>query len=707
MAKNIKGITIELDGNTKPLEKALSDVNKRSRDLQGELKSVDRLLKFNPDNVELLEQKQKLLNDQIENTSERLNRLKSVQKQVEQQFKSGEIGEDQFRAFQREIIATEGRLDAFKKQAKNTFDQINSKPAVNKVKQVGDAFKRASKQARNFASDSRDALSGVGAASAAGTAALGGLVAGTADYNKVLARLRTNASNTNADLSLVEQAFNNLVTVTGEADSAGETIANLLATGVKDTQLLDYVNELNGAYIKFSDTLKTEGIADGIQESFAVGSATGPFLELLERSGVDIEAFNERLQKAKSEGTGLDFILNTLSENGFASLTEKYQELNPEIADNAQANQDLMNALSKLAIILTPLITTVAEFLTKIVEWSTENPKLAKTVAILIGIITGLSAAFAILGPIITGLTSPIGLIILAIGALVAAGVLLWKNWDTIKSKAQEIWNSLLTFFTGLFQSVIAMFTNALDWIDEKTNGSFKSVTDAIRKYLEMGQKIVGNVIEFFKNSFKNGLAFLKALVTLDFKGMKDAISNQMDNVKNTVSKIWGNIMDFFKGIDLLQIGKDIIRGLITGIKSMADSAIDTVKGVVGGAIDGAKKLLGIASPSKVFKQFGVFVDQGFIDGISSMTHKVAKAGQDMADSAIPTLKSIPLQGVDSSSLTSTVTPEQMQSKPQWVIQPAPVYLNDELVGEIMFDIMDQRFTSQVSMTAYLKGEPV
>ncbi len=62
MAKRIKGITIELDGETKGLDKALQGVNKRSRDLNSELRDVDRLLKFNPDNVELLEQKQKLLN---------------------------------------------------------------------------------------------------------------------------------------------------------------------------------------------------------------------------------------------------------------------------------------------------------------------------------------------------------------------------------------------------------------------------------------------------------------------------------------------------------------------------------------------------------------------------------------------------------------------------------------------------------------------
>src|SRR5690554_4422177 len=106
----IKGITIEIDGETKGLNKALEDVNKRSRDIQRELKQVDRLLKFNPGNTELIAQKQKLLGDQVEATREKLNRLKQAQEQVNEAFQRGEISEEQYRAFQRELIETESKL---------------------------------------------------------------------------------------------------------------------------------------------------------------------------------------------------------------------------------------------------------------------------------------------------------------------------------------------------------------------------------------------------------------------------------------------------------------------------------------------------------------------------------------------------------------------------------------------------------------------
>jgi phage-related minor tail protein len=124
MADRLKGITVEIGGDTTDLSKALKGVSQESRSIQGELSDVQRLLRFNPDNVELLEQRQQLLNRQIENTSQRLNQLREAERQVQQQFQRGEIGEQQFRAFQREIIATEGRLQHFQREAENTSEDV-------------------------------------------------------------------------------------------------------------------------------------------------------------------------------------------------------------------------------------------------------------------------------------------------------------------------------------------------------------------------------------------------------------------------------------------------------------------------------------------------------------------------------------------------------------------------------------------------------
>ncbi len=118
MSKTIKGITIEIGANTTGLGKALEDVNKKSRDIQTELRKVERLLRFNPRNTELLAQKQKILADQVENTRKKLDRLKEAQAQVNEQYRKGEISEEQYRAFQREIIETESKLNHYQSKLK-------------------------------------------------------------------------------------------------------------------------------------------------------------------------------------------------------------------------------------------------------------------------------------------------------------------------------------------------------------------------------------------------------------------------------------------------------------------------------------------------------------------------------------------------------------------------------------------------------------
>ncbi|MCY9547286.1 hypothetical protein [Lysinibacillus xylanilyticus] len=109
----IKGITIELNGDTTGLTDALKDVNKETSKVSNELKAVERGLKFDPGSTELIAQKQQHLSEQIQNTSKKLDVLKTAQSQVEEQFRNGDIGEDQYRAFNRELAITEAQLKSY------------------------------------------------------------------------------------------------------------------------------------------------------------------------------------------------------------------------------------------------------------------------------------------------------------------------------------------------------------------------------------------------------------------------------------------------------------------------------------------------------------------------------------------------------------------------------------------------------------------
>ncbi|PFS48192.1 DUF2207 domain-containing protein [Bacillus thuringiensis] len=146
----IKGITIEIGGNTQPLQNALKDVNKQSDSLTKELKDVERLLKFDPSNVEALAQKQQLLTQQIEKTTQKLDKLKEAEQQVQEQFQNGKISEEQYRAFRREIEFTQGSLDGLKNKLGNM--KAEQENVASSTRQLETLFSATGKSVDDFAS---------------------------------------------------------------------------------------------------------------------------------------------------------------------------------------------------------------------------------------------------------------------------------------------------------------------------------------------------------------------------------------------------------------------------------------------------------------------------------------------------------------------------------------------------------------------------
>ena len=121
MAKGLKGITVQIDGNTTPLNKALSSVNANARSLQQELKGVNSLLKLDPSNTELAAQKQKILTESIDETEKKLQMLTQAQKEAAAAGK--DINDEGYRDLQREIVLTQQKLQDLKKE-KSTFDEL-------------------------------------------------------------------------------------------------------------------------------------------------------------------------------------------------------------------------------------------------------------------------------------------------------------------------------------------------------------------------------------------------------------------------------------------------------------------------------------------------------------------------------------------------------------------------------------------------------
>lgn len=191
MAETIKGINVVIGAETTGLSKALSDVNRKSRDIQYELKQVEKLLKLDPGNTELLAQKQKLLADAVVNTSNKLNSLKMVQQQVAEQFAKGEISEGQYRAFQRELVKTEQELKNLDGKLNETTDVLKKQGVtVSKLgKDYQDSFEQAQQAMGNSFEKMQKIGAGVTALGAGIAAGLGVAVKGAADFEQGMANV--------------------------------------------------------------------------------------------------------------------------------------------------------------------------------------------------------------------------------------------------------------------------------------------------------------------------------------------------------------------------------------------------------------------------------------------------------------------------------------------------------------------------------------
>lgn len=204
MASRIKGITVEIGGDTTGLDKALKSVNSSIKTTQSGLKDVSKLLRLDPTNTELLTQKQKLLKDAIGSTKEKLDALKLAQEQAKAQLESGDLGQDKYDALQREIIETEQELKRLQEQA------IESNAALAKIEEVGDKLQTAG-----------DKISGAGQKLLPVTAAVAGL--GTAAV-KTTADFDTSMSQVQATMGITKDAMSEL---NGESVNTVEALRDL------------------------------------------------------------------------------------------------------------------------------------------------------------------------------------------------------------------------------------------------------------------------------------------------------------------------------------------------------------------------------------------------------------------------------------------------------------------------------------------------
>jgi phage-related minor tail protein len=989
MADRIKGITVEIGGDTTGLSTALRDVNSRTRDLQKELKDVEKLLKFDPNNVELLAQRQRLLTDSIEATTNKLNQLKEAEQQVQRQFERGEIGEEQYRAFRREIQATEQSLRGYEqsladmqgeqdrvaqgtRQLTTLFEATGSsvEDYANVIGQrlvraiqngtatsrdLEYAFQRIGRETlgasgdierlraslqsvdngnpianvrrdlQQMASEAGEAqgavkelggeLSGMVAGLAAGggiagvieqaldmsslntkiditfdvpeesketvKSAIKGIQAYGLDAEDVLEGVRRqwalNKDATDQSNDTVVRAagaiaaaysqidFTELIQETNEV-AAGLGISNQEAIALYDSLLksgfppeqLDIIAEYgmqmkNAGYEAKeiqaifeagidTNTWNIDNLNDGVKEARIQMAAFGDDLpdavtDLLDGTGVDSNKFVE-WGKAVAEGgeagskamsevvTWLDGIEDKSRKNAIATqifgtmwedqgqnmisvfrgvgsavdkTTENTEGLYKTMGTlNADPAVEMQQAFNNMKTALQPVLTAIAEMVSKVATWVAENPKLAATitavvtaVGILLGIMmviapifTALSAAATAFGIGLAPLIGIVAGVVAAIALLIAAGIAIYKNWDTIKAKAIEIWgaikewfaetmvtikdglisawdtvkkvtsetwenikettttvwtaikdffiniwnaitsgvmavlqpfiNGFMNIFNGMKDGVMQIFggfqqyftgvwelikniflgaillivdlvTGDFEGLKEDTKAIFENIKNALAdiwegiKNIFFGavsaiwgyvkaswenlktttstifnamKTVISSVWEGIKTFFSSTLETIKSTVVTAFTYVKNAISDKINEAQAKIREIWSNIISFFKGINLYQIGKDIIQGLLNGISSMASQVWQKAKDIADGIKTRIRNALGIHSPSRVMMELGEYTGEGLAVGLSNSLGQISGMAEKMAAAATPNISVPTIPSTPQSSAT-------------------------------------------------------
>lgn len=407
MADRIKGITIEIDGDSKGLSQSLKSVNKDLKTTQTQLKDVEKLLKLDPRNVTLLGQKMKLLSQEIGQTKDKLNQLKSVQKEMEEGLRNGTVTTEQYDAWQREIIQTEQEL-------KNLEEEIKKVPTATEasIQQACDSMDKLGQKVSSVG----DKISSVGDALMPVTA---GIVAvGTAsvkawqEQDEALDNVIAKTGITGAELENVQEIINSLATtiptdfgtvsnavaeVSTRFDVSGEKLEEMSALFIKFAELnntdvassIDTVSAMMNAW--GIDASQTESVLNTIN---AVGQQTGinaqelasilqsnalSFKEMgynvaeasllmgqMSQQGVDasvgVTALRKAMAKAIDDGTDLNTVIAEWEALMASSASEAEKLEATEALFGSKAFAQLYNAIKEGNISFTEINANMSDF---------------------------------------------------------------------------------------------------------------------------------------------------------------------------------------------------------------------------------------------------------------------------------------------------------------------------------------------------------
>ena len=633
----IKGITVEIGGDTTKLGKALEDVNKRSDDLSNELREINRQLKFDPENTELLAQKQKVLADTVETTRERLMKLKEAQRQAQEQLARNEISEAQFRALQREVIQTESKLESYEQQAKEAAE--GTKKLADNARDAGEAGETMGAKLSNVAKG-----------------ALGALVASaeaTREYRTEMGKLTTAYETVGHRTEIAEEAYKRLYGVIGETDQTVEASQQIALLAESEEDVIQWANLGAGVVARFGDALQPETFYESANETLKLGEATAAYVQLLEGAGYDVEAFNEGLAACTTESEKQAYMLK-ITDEILGDAADLYRETNAAVIEANDANAAWTSTLAEAGAAVEPVLTDVkllgASLLGELM------PGITSVTEAFGGIINGEEGSAEALGTALSGLVTQIAdmavnllptLLDTAISLVSPLlGTVLPSIIDAVVTLIPQLVTSLIDGIPALLDGAVQLLLAIVDAIPIITvdllsklpdlimaliNGLLKAVpellegavqfllaiVDAIPILLNVLLPQVPRIVETVVNGLLNNLPVLIDGAVELFFGILEAIPQVLAALYEQAPSITKTLVTSLLETvpELFDAGIQLINGLINGMLDF--DFIGAVSSIGDGIVRGFKKVFDIHSPSRVMMGIGQLLDEGLAEGIT------------------------------------------------------------------------------------------
>lgn len=611
MAGKIRGITIELNGDTSGLTKSLESVNKDLKSTKSQLQDVERLLKLDPNNVELLRQKSVLLNKAIGESKTKLEDLRKAEAAMKDQ--GIDENSEQFMALQREIAATENEMTALTKEAENTKSAFNGvAAAASKVASAADTVAKKTQK-----------LSTAGAALSGGLIALGANSIKSADELQTLSTQTGISTDTlqkfayasdMVDVSTEDMtsAFSKMKRQMGENPEAFENLGIAVTDSEGNFRNLETV---------FYETLAALAEIPGETERDLAamdifGKGADTLATIIDDGGASLQAYGEQAQSM-----GL-----ILSEDTITKLTETGDTIDTLKATATATMAELgAQLIEELAPTIEDIITKIGEVIAWVGQLDGETLETILTIGLVVAAISPLAAAVSgiatLIGTVSTALqflvANPIVLLIAAIVGLVALiatkgdeiqGILgsvdgfmqnvFAKDWSEQFGFLGEIINLFSDAFKGIWDGIMELLNGVIDFIRGVFTGDWERAWTGIQEIIDS----VFTAAEGIMNAFDE---FLTGIFEKDWTESLGAIGNVLNGLFASISEIWNGIKGVFTGIISFiravftgdwtrawEAVKSIFKGVFDALLGIVKAPLNLIIGVINSLIDGINWLI-------------------------------------------------------------------------------------------------------------------